>query len=427
MGQKAPTRDLETLRADLSAIVGAEQIQSATPADAINAVQPQLVVAPGNAAEVAAVLRLAGSAGLHIAPRGGGSKLGWGNPPRRVDVILTLHRLDRVVEHAWADMTTTVEAGCTVAQLQRTLAVHGQRLALDPLWPETATVGGILASNDSGSLRARYGTLRDLILGVTIALPDGTLARSGGKVVKNVAGYDLPKLMTGALGTLGVIVEATFRLYPLPTDQRCVRFVASEVGPLHRLVLQVLDSTLVPTGVQLHVRHDGPAALDLRFEGIDAAIDGQLAQLAQLARGMVGEPILADMWPRGETLWNDAAMALVCKISVLPTQLEALVQALERVAQPLRLSWELIAQAVGTGLVRIAGANEQALLAALGVLRADIARLPGSLVVLHCPLAVKSRIDVWGADAGALPLMRRVKERFDPQHVLNPGRFVGGI
>ncbi len=149
-------------------------------------------------------------------PLGGGTKADWGNPVTRADVAISTAKLNRVVDHAAGDMTVVVEAGCTIGDLQRTLAQQGQRLACDPLWQEHATVGGILATNDSGAWRLRYGGLRDLVIGVTLALPDGTLAESGGRVVKNVAGYDLPKLVTGSLGTLGMITRAVFRLHPLP-------------------------------------------------------------------------------------------------------------------------------------------------------------------------------------------------------------------
>ncbi|MGH9591821.1 MAG: FAD-binding oxidoreductase, partial [Bryobacteraceae bacterium] len=142
------------------------------------------VISPGTPEELAAELASANASGLAVIPRGGGTKSEWGNPPVRADAILSTLKLNRIIEHAWADLTVTVEAGCTVAALQKTLAEHGQRLANDPLWPERATVGGILATNDSGALRLRYGALRDLIIGVTLALPDGTLAESGGKVVK---------------------------------------------------------------------------------------------------------------------------------------------------------------------------------------------------------------------------------------------------
>ena len=177
---------------DLRAIAGAEHLRAAGPVDGVAGVQPQMVFEPSSETELAAVLRYGNARGLSVVPRGGGTKSCWGNPPVRADLILSMARLNRVIEHAWADLTVSVEAGCTIQNLQNTLAQHGQRIAVDPLWPERSTVGGILSTNDSGSLRIRYGALRDLIIGITIALPDGTLASSGGKVVKNVAGYDLP-------------------------------------------------------------------------------------------------------------------------------------------------------------------------------------------------------------------------------------------
>src|SRR5258707_14098055 len=209
-----------TLEADVRQIVMAKHVRMAATNDAVADTQTSFVGEPGSEQELGRVLKLANAAGLAVIPRGGGTKLEWGNSPVRADVILSTARLNRVLEHPWADLTVSVEAGCTIAKLQETLAKHGQRLALDPLWPRKATIGGVLSTNDGGALRLRFGALRDLIIGVTIALPDGTLASSGGKVVKNVAGYDLPKLVTGALGTLGVITRAVFRLHPLPLNSR---------------------------------------------------------------------------------------------------------------------------------------------------------------------------------------------------------------
>src|SRR5437588_1943791 len=239
---------------ELGALVGSERMRAATPADAVDGVQPQQMVEPESSEQIAAILKWAASCGVAVIPRGGASKLSWGNPPTRADLVLSTARMDRVLEHAWADLTVTVEAGCTVQQLQQTLAQHGQMLAIDPLWPERATVGGILATNDSGSLRVRFGGLRDLIIGITVVLPDGTIARSGGKVVKNVAGYDLQKLMTGALGTLGVITEAIFRLYPLPREVRTLTFAARDYNDAQRLLLTIQDSTLEHTGLQARVQ-----------------------------------------------------------------------------------------------------------------------------------------------------------------------------
>src|SRR5258708_12526439 len=211
-------------------------------------------------------------------------RLGWGNSPARADVILSTARMTEIIEHAWADLTVTVEAGCTIQRLQETLAQHGQRLALDPLWPERATVGGILSTNDSSALRLRFGALRDLIIGVTIALPDGTLASSGGKGVKNVAGYDLAKLITGALGTLGVITRAVFRLHPLPHLARTFTCLATGFLPeAQRLILAIQDSQLAHSALQVRFLENSPEPrLDILFEGTDSGICQQVETLKSL-------------------------------------------------------------------------------------------------------------------------------------------------
>src|SRR6516165_2134490 len=181
------------IEAKVRSIVGVEYFRAATASDTVSGVQPQFVAEPADEQELAAVLSCANEAGIAVIPRGGGTKLAWGNPPKRAHLVLSTARLNRVLEHAWADLTVSVESGCALRTLQERLAQHGQRLALDGLRAERATIGGILSTNDSGVLRLRFGALRDLVIGVTLALPDGTLAGSGGKVVKNVAGYDLPK------------------------------------------------------------------------------------------------------------------------------------------------------------------------------------------------------------------------------------------
>jgi len=413
--------------AELASIVGADHLRAASAADAVDGVAAQMVVEPGTADELALVLRCANDAGLSVVPRGGGTKLGWGNPPRRADLVLSTARLEQVLEHAWADMTATVEAGCTVARFQKTLSEHGQRLALDALWPERATIGGILATNDSGSLRVRFGALRDLIIGITLALPDGTLAKSGGKVVKNVAGYDLPKLATGSLGTLGVITQAIFRLYPLPREVRSVSFTASSLETLSKLVLAVQDSKLAFTGLQLCAQSGGPPELAVRFEGTTGGIEAQLRQMLQLAADARQVDSPQDPWSAREALWSGSEPALICKCGVLPSQLSTLCGVVGRVAEPLGLAWKVVAQAVGLAFVRLSGSQEQALPAAAAKLRSELEQLSGTLAVLHCPPAVKKDIEVWGSTGDAQALMRRVKEQLDPTGTLNPGRFVGGI
>ncbi|MGO9287475.1 MAG: FAD-binding oxidoreductase, partial [Polyangia bacterium] len=277
-----------------------------------------MVAEPGTAEDLARALRWAHAAGVKVSPRGGGTKMGWGNPPAACDLVLSTARLNRVLEHAWADMTVIVEAGCRVADLQKTLAEHGQRLALDPLWPERATIGGILSTNDSGTLRARYGSLRDLIIGITVALPDGTLAKSGGKVVKNVAGYDLAKLFTGALGTLGVIVQAIFRLHPLPRESRSLSFSGTPES-LNQLLLAIQASKLTGTGLQLRVAQ-GSAHLDVRFDGTAAGIQAQVKQVQQIAGSLAASDAPANVWTSHEAIWDGATPALLTKFSVLPAK-----------------------------------------------------------------------------------------------------------
>jgi len=409
---------------ELAEIVGKEHLRAATAADAIDGVEAQRVAEPGTAEDLARALRWAHAAGVKVSPRGGGTKLGWGNPPAACDLVLSTARLNRVLEHAWADMTVIVEAGCRVADLQKTLAEPGQRLALDPLWPERATIGGILSTNDSGTLRARYGSLRDLIIGITVALPDGTLAKSGGKVVKNVAGYDLAKLFTGALGTLGVIVQAIFRLHPLPRESRSLSFSGTPES-LNQLLLAIQASKLTGTGLQLRAAQ-GSAHLEVRFDGTAAGIQAQVKQVQQIAGSMAASDAPANAWTSHQAIWDGATPALLTKFSVLPAQFAAVCALVERSAGAQSLAWKIVVQTVGAGYARLEG-NEQGLRTALLTLRDELAKMGGTLVVLGCPVAIKRGLDAWGPPSDAQPLMVRVKQRFDPDGTLNPGRFVGGI
>lgn len=409
---------------ELAEIVGKEHLRAATAADAIDGVEPHMVAEPGTAEELARSLRWAHAAGVKVSPRGAGTKLGWGNPPAACDLVLSTARLNRVLEYAWADMTVIVEAGCRVADLQKTLAEHGQRLALDPLWPERATIGGILSTNDSGTLRARYGSLRDLIIGTTVALPDGTLAKSGGKVVKNVAGYDLAKLFTGAMGTLGVIVQAIFRLHPLPRESRSLSFSGTPES-LNQLLLAIQASKLTFTGLQLRAAQ-GSAHLDVRFDGTAAGIQSQVKQVQQIAGSMAASDAPANAWTSHQAIWDGASPALMTKFSVLPAQFGAVCALVERSAGAQSLAWKVVAQGVGAGYARLEG-SEQGLRTALLTVRDELAKMGSTLVALGCPVAVKRGLDVWGPPSDAQPLMVRVKQRFDPDGTLNPGRFVGGI
>jgi glycolate oxidase FAD binding subunit len=344
---------------------------------------------------LAKALAEANAAQRLVAPRGGGTKSDWGNPGARADIVLSTASLNRVIEHAWADMTVTVEAGCTVANLQSALALHGQRLAIDPLWPDNATIGGILATNDSGCLRLRFGSLRDLIIGMTVALPDGTLAVSGGKVVKNVAGYDLPKLMTGALGTLGLITQAIFRLHPLPIATRTLSVQLPTLEAAQALMLAIQNSQLEHSALQLRV---GSISVDILFEGTEAGIASQQKFISTLA---AFQESAADMWSARQQLWP-AEGADVVKFSVLPSDIA-------RAASKLKTR-DCVVQATGIGYAKLKGAD-------LAALRREF-----EFVIL-----TPSSLDAWGTHGDTLGLMRAVKQQFDPNQILNRGRYVGGI
>jgi glycolate oxidase FAD binding subunit len=412
----------------LCQIVGAAHVRAAVPEDAVGDVFARLVVEPGREREVAEVLRCANDEGLSVIPRGGGTKLAWGNPPTRADLILSLARLNRVVEHAWADLTVTIEAGCTMGQLQQTLSQHGQRLAIDVLRPERATVGGILSTNESGALRLRYGGLRDLVIGATLALADGTVAASGGKVVKNVAGYDLPKLATGALGTLGIITQATFRLHPVPAHAKSLTLQIESAEAIQDLVLAVLDSQLIPSALQARMGSDAMTELDVLFEGTEVGVDAQEAALRDLATGTLVVDASDDLWNARQRRWPAVDRGLpaayaVAKLSILPTHLAYTASTVSSLA--FEVAWRLVVQATGIGWLWLEGAPE-ALAPALAALRAALESNGGSLVVTHQPNGA-ARLDAWGNPGDALPLMRALKQQFDPKGTLNPGRFVGGI
>ncbi len=415
------------LRNKFIALAGDGYARTATAADAVAGVQPKLVIEPGTEHELAEVLRLSNEAGLAVIPRGGGTKLGWGNSPARASLILSTVRLTEIMEHAWADLTVSVEAGCTIRRLQETLAQHGQRLALDPLWPEKATVGGVLSTNDSGALRLRFGALRDLIIGVTIALPDGTLASSGGKVVKNVAGYDLPKLVTGALGTLGVITRAVFRLHPLPRYTRSFSVSATDGVEMQQFVLAVQNSKLAHTFLQSHFSSDASPVTDILFEGTEAGLTAQETQLRHLSALTRIAEATTSTWTAREELWAsaDSATTAVAKISILSATLARTMELVKRTAKEHQLRWKSLMYATGLGWLRLEG-KAGSLCGALQTLRGELEGQHGSLVALHRPVKMPA-FDAWGSAGDALPLMKAVKQQLDPRNTLNPGRFVGAI
>jgi glycolate oxidase FAD binding subunit len=424
----------DTLLESLRALAG-EHAREAHDADAVAGVQPQMVAEPETAEQVAAALAFANERGLKVLPCGGGSQQGMGAPPSAGDIVLSTRRMNRVIEHAPHDLTVSVEAGLRLTDLQATLAATSQWLALDPALAPEATVGGLIATNVSGPRRLRYGGVRDQIIGVRVALADGTLAKGGGKVVKNVAGYDLPKLFTGSLGTLGVIVSATFRLYPILPFSRTVVVTAGEPAQLCQLALRVTGSTLVPTALDLRGDSpDGPCTLAVRFEsGVEAAVDDQSHRVVEMAAGRGSPGMLTGEEER--TFWTggfpargaaDGASRILTRTSVLPASVAGWLERLRGVSGARGIAAAYRAH-VGHGLIETRMAGDEVVLAeAVGELRASALEGRGSLVLTDAPSTFAARVDPWGPVA-ALAVMRRLKDRFDPNGTINPGRFVGGL
>jgi glycolate oxidase FAD binding subunit len=401
-------------------ILGRDYVRPASHDDTSEAVRPDWVVEPGTEVEMAQSLEAARRLNRHVLPRGGGTKMTWGQPPPAGGILLSTRRLNRVLEHAAGDMTVTVEAGCAVATLQQVLARQGQRLALDPLWPESATVGGVIATNDGWSLRVGFGSLRDLILGVTVALPDGTLARSGGKVVKNVAGYDLPKLMTGAMGTLGVVTRATFRLHPLPQATRTLTFAARSPHGAQVFVLAVQGEGPPLTGLQVVASSEEPWLVAVRLEGSPAGVHASAVPVGEIAARCGLEPCAdaPEPWGEQERVWSSSDA--VAKVTFLPAKLAALCEAIDAGRRT------LVAQGVGVGLLAVADSYDEGGIQRIARVAQRARELGGSLVVLRGTVQLKERVN--GLEmADALPLMRSIKQKFDPTGTLNPGRFGGGI
>jgi glycolate oxidase FAD binding subunit len=384
--------------------------------------------APDTAEAFAAVLHEADSAGQGVTPVGGGTQLDLGNPPVRVDVALETTRLNRVVEYEPADLTVTVEAGMRFAELQRLLGEQGQFLALDPPVESDATVGGVIATNVSGPLRFASGTARDLVIGCRVANPDGTVTHAGGRVVKNVAGYDLNKLYIGSLGTLGVLVELSFKLAPLPPSSACVLGAFASALEARDLLRAAVRSPLAPLAIEL--ASPGFAGLPggwlvvFRAGGYPTAVERQVRDLAALIAAHGGRVSDAP-----ESVWADLA-----RVRVEAQRRSVVVKAAAPIAQSAAIA-DLLSSRLGGIVWSHAGngvaycATDSADAAALTQLRQEVSALGdnASLVIQRCPLSVKQAMDVWGDPGPSLALMRALKAKLDPHNTLNPGRYFGRI
>jgi glycolate oxidase FAD binding subunit len=406
---------------------------------------PEAAVLPGSVDEVAAVIVQAAEAGVPVVPWGGGSAIGVGVPAARAGLVLLLTRLNALVEHEPGDLTATAQAGITLAALQAALRARGQWLSLDPPDVARATLGGVLAANASGPRRHLYGTARDVLIGVTVVTADGAVVRGGSKVVKNVAGYDLPKLFVGSFGTLGVIVEATVKLRPVPDEERLVATRFERLTDAGAAVRALLASDLIPNAVDL-LDATSTAALGLPpavamlavgFDGLGDQVDWQVAELASLVAPCGGAKPVAlppPTWERLASAARDAfeAPAAMMTLSVLPAVVVDMMEQGAEAARQRGLASAWCAHAgVGhlTATLRAEGARQDpaSVAAVLEAWRAAAHAGGGHASVTWAPLPVKSALRVWDDAGAAGRLMQRIKAQLDPSNVLNPGRFVGGI
>ncbi|MCW2782375.1 MAG: glcE [Marmoricola sp.] len=393
-------------------------LRGAGPGDAVDGVDPQWVVSPSTTAETAEVMRICARHDLAVVTRGHGTKLSWGRPPTRVDIILETTRMNQVVEHVAGDLVVVAQAGLRITDLEEHLGRADQHLSLDQ--PAAgATLGGTVATATSGPRRMGTGSVRDLIIGITMVRADGVVAKAGGKVVKNVAGYDLAKLLTGSFGTLAVITQVAFRLHHRPLSSRWVHRSVTDVQAARATVARVLHSQVAPVALEVDWPLDGPGRVAVLIEGAPAGIDERAHGVAAL---LGGDTETADDGPPWRAVYpwtaDEVALKLTTQLSSVPDLLS-----------DARRHGVAVRGSAGTGVLYgalpgdvDAGTAGKAVTA----LRNACVATGGSLTVLDAPADLKAGLDLWGEVHG-LALMHQVKDQFDPGHRLSPGRFVGGI
>ncbi|MGO8958525.1 MAG: FAD-binding oxidoreductase [Streptosporangiaceae bacterium] len=452
------------------------RVSPAGPADVVGGRAARYVAAPASTAEAAAVLRAAAGLSLTVVARGAGTKLDWGAAPASCDLIIDTRLLDQVLEHAAGDLVVSVQAGILLADLAKVVSMAGQRLALDP--PDGGTIGGILATQAAGPLRFRYGAPRDLLIGITVVRADGTIARSGGKVVKNVAGYDLGKLFAGSYGTLGLIAEATFRLHPAPAAAAVIAVDCGDALAAAAAVDAMARSPLAPSAVELKwPSAAAPIIVSVLLEGDEASVGGRADRMVGLlgqratvdrqpglratvdrwsaqpkrADHRLGRPALPADEPKQPSTTNSTTSLssttgpgsstspgpTVLRVGFWAGQLASVLTAIRTAALAENLD-PVVSGSAAAGVLHVEVADDEpgeAVARFVAGLRAGLAGGSGgggvlpaaaSAVVVRAPADVRAAVDVWGP-VPSLGLMRAVKEQFDAESRMAPGRFAGGI
>jgi glycolate dehydrogenase FAD-binding subunit len=445
------------LECDLgSAVAESQALGPDDDAFAVGGVRPRFVCTPANVDELAAAIRLANQAGAAVTPWGGGTRMSIGFPPRAADLVVRTGGLNEVVEYEPADLTVTVQAGMLLGDLQARLRAEGQMLALDPAAADRATIGGLIATNASGPLRFLYGTARDLVIGTRVVNADGVISKAGGRVVKNVAGYDLNKLYVGSLGTVGVIAELSFKLHPLPQAQGLLlaSFVSADDAtaaisalvrsPLGPAAIELLDSAAaasLPGG--FGVEGEDGVLLVVAATGFERAVQRQVNDIRDLCRAAASTDAVRDgvaldaLWSALREMSDPSAEGIaLLKLAVPPARSAAALATARDAAVEAGFAPRTVAHA-GSGVAYLKLRPDAWDDEAIGRLGGLVIRLRsftrgegGSLVVEACPPAARqgeNALDIWGEVGSGFPVMRALKENLDQKGTLNPGRFVGHL
>ena len=422
-------RDATTLAETAARQWGAAAVRVARPAGSPAGHADTLVLEPSDAAVAGDMLRWAEGERVAVVPCGGGTKLRWDASPTHLDAVLSTARLTTGIEHCAGDLTAVLPAGATLASVNDRLGRERQWLTLDPAHAR-ATIGGIVATNDSGPRRHRFGAPRDLIIGIEMVLVDGRKAKAGGRVVKNVAGYDLSRLMCGSYGSLAVITSATFKLSPIAPASRTVVMDVPNLATLGDLLRDLVEAPLTPSACEIDAP---PLRLLVRLESTELSAEHQSAAAVAIAgrRGTNALVVTGDaeteLWrTRESAVWTSEGTLI--KVAVLPSDVPAMLEHVARLSASGSVTYRAGGRAaLGVLFVRLSGRAETHPSIVTDLRRAAHASGRGSVVVLEADSALRATIDVWGEIGDALPVMRAVKVRFDPHGTLSPGRGPGGL
>lgn len=395
----------------------------------ISSNNPPYFISPDDQVALSEVIGYANKHQYSVLICGQGSKLNWGKKlSKPVELVVSTQKLNRIVEHASEDLTITVEAGVKIVDLQQILQQAKQFLPLDPSYPETATIGGMIATADSGSWRQRYGGVRDLLLGISFIRADGKIASAGGRVVKNVAGYDLMKLFTGSYGTLGVISQATFRIYPIPEASLTI-ILTGELNHLNQARQIIINSGLTPTAIDFisatvvkELDISSQTGLILRLQTIPESINQQLQQIETIAKELNFLSFIYQDEPE-KNLWQrlikikESPNLITCKIGLIPNRVREFLQEYAQLTNNQGIA--IIHARSGLGTIAFCQWQPE--------IRRICENKQGFLTILTAPNALKENTDIWGYTGNGLTIMEKIKTQFDPNYILNPGRFLGNI